>query len=227
MIGRGHAQLWPPFPIMYRYVIACTDSKGLLDSRAVQFRTASKSAGTPALGGQVSALVVGHPVVAIVGAVSPYSRRPTNPTFRVPAGGEASQFGLSSAVYAGLRTAVHEVLRQILCCPLRRTPLCGLWWRSCMRLKQSADRSGPPQSTWAGVVAAAHSASRSLDPIPTGAASLSPATLRRPPSKVGAVCAKVRSYGSVRGAASDGRPYRDSSEKALFLENPTNHNNGS
>ena len=50
-----------------------------------------------------------------------------------------------------------------------------------------------------------------LDPAglpPRGVHPLSYRSVLRPQSKVGAVCAKVRSYGSVRGALSDDRPYR-------------------
>src|SRR5664280_2458228 len=39
--------------------------------------------------------------------------------------------------------------------------------------------------------------------------SLSCSSLRRQSSEIRAVCASERSYGSARGATSDGRPYRD------------------
>src|SRR5664280_3589367 len=39
--------------------------------------------------------------------------------------------------------------------------------------------------------------------------SLSCSSLRRQSSEIRAVCASKRSYGSARGATSDGRPYRD------------------
>ena len=39
-----------------------------------------------------------------------------------------------------------------------------------------------------------------------------------PRSEIGAVCASERSYGSARGATSDGRPYRECAEHVRQLE---------
>src|SRR5260370_21470175 len=49
---------------------------------------------------------------------------------------------------------------------------------------------------------------QAVDSSPTRFASLSCSPLPRHSSKVGAVCVEAP-YGSVRGAISDGRPYRD------------------
>src|SRR3954468_15578046 len=71
---------------------------------------------------------------------------------------------------------------------------------------------GAPASkpTRPSFVATVPSDCRSLPAPAANSASTTSGSLRRHAPKVGAVCARVRSYGSVRGAAGDGRPYRDS-----------------
>jgi RNA-directed DNA polymerase len=71
---------------------------------------------------------------------------------------------------------------------------------------EGASPSQPAPSISVGTFAADRGA---LPTLTANSASITGGALRRQIPEVGAVCAKVRPYGSVRGASGNGRPYRD------------------
>src|ERR1700758_1636200 len=78
--------------------------------------------------------------------------------------------------------------------------------RSGSHVAGGATASKPTRPAFVGTVPADL---RALLACAADSASAARSSLRRHAPEVGAVCARVRSYGSVRGAPGDGRPYRD------------------
>ncbi len=73
-------------------------------------------------------------------------------------------------------------------------------WRRALRRRSQKDGT-----TWERI----DEAGRRLAPQAAHPSSLAEAALRRQTPEVGAVCGNCRTYGSVRGARSNARPYRD------------------